>query len=189
MHTRIPLPYKGALIQRSTDLTSINFPILIPFQSTVYDTDTFWDIAHPTRITVPAGVTKVRLQGSVSLKSGADTGGVFVSFEKNGSGGTIGGGVFTVRQGTSGYTNNEFAAGTAVLPVTEGDYFELRVNSTSSSWDDVQAGIRTWFAIEVVETADAANPSYDFSWRKEGQPGASEVVFRQVLARRVRLGG
>ncbi|MGI9498535.1 MAG: hypothetical protein ACR2P3_00730 [Geminicoccaceae bacterium] len=39
----------------------------------------------------------------------------------------------------------------------------------------------------MVETADAANPPYDFSWSKEGQPGASEVVFRQVLARRVRL--
>jgi hypothetical protein len=39
----------------------------------------------------------------------------------------------------------------------------------------------------VVETADAANPPYDFSWRKEGQPGASEVALRQVLARPVRL--
>ena len=111
----------------------------------------------------------------------------FVSFEENGTGSAVGSGVFTVRQGTSGYTNNDFAANTAVIPVTAGDYFELRVNSTSSSWDDIQAGNRTWFAIEVVETADAANPPYDFYWRKEGQPGASEVVFRQVLARRVRL--
>lgn len=71
--------------------------------------------------------------------------------------------------------------------VIAGDYFELRVNSTSSSWDDIQAGNRTWFAIEVVETDDAANPPYDFSWSKMGQPGASEVVFRQVLARRVKL--
>ncbi|MGI9498534.1 MAG: hypothetical protein ACR2P3_00725 [Geminicoccaceae bacterium] len=143
VHTRIPLPYKGALIQRSTDLTNISFPILIPFQSTVYDTEDFWDVANPTRITIPAGVMKVRLQGSVSLKSGGTSGGVFVSFEKNGSGGRIGGGVFTVLQGTSGYSNNEFTAGTAVLPVIPGDYFELRVNSTSSSWDDIKAGIRT----------------------------------------------
>jgi hypothetical protein len=92
-----------------------------------------------------------------------------------------------VRQGTSGYTNNDFTAATAVMPVTEGDFFELRVNATTSSWDDILASPRTWFALEVVETADAANPPYDFSWRKEGQPGASEVVLRQVLARRVRL--
>jgi hypothetical protein len=73
-------------------------------------------------------------------------------------------GVFTVRQGTSGYNNNDFAVSTAVLPVTAGDYFELRVTSTTSNWDDIRASTRTWFAIEVVETADAANPPYDFSW-------------------------
>jgi len=187
VHTRIPLPFKGALVQRSTDLTNVSFPVLVPFQSTVYDTDSFWDVANPTRITVPAGVTKARLQGSLSLKPSATTGGVFISFEKNGAGSAVGSGVFTVRQGTSGYTNNDFAANTAVVPVSAGDYFELRVNSTSSSWDDIQAGNRTWFAVEVVETDDAANPPYDLSWRKEGQPAASEVVYRQALARRVRL--
>ena len=187
VHTRIPLPFKGALLQRSTDLTNVSFPVLVPFQSTVYDTDAFWSASNPSRITIPTGVTKVRLQGSMSLKPSASSGGVFVSFEKNGAGSAVGSGVFTVRQGTSGYTNNDFAANTAVIPVTAGDYFELRVNSTSSSWDDIQAGNRTWFAVEVVETDDAANPPYDFSWRKEGQPAASEVVFRQVLARRVRL--
>jgi hypothetical protein len=187
VHTRIPLPFKGALLQRSTDLTNVSFPVLIPFESTVYDTNVFWDAGNPSRITIPAGVTKVRLQGSVSLKASATTGGVFISFEKNGAGSAVGSGVFTVRQGTSGYTNNDFAANTAVVPVSAGDYFELRVNSTSSSWDDIQAGNRTWFAVEVVETDVAANPPYDFSWRKEGQPAANEVVFRQVLPRRVRL--
>ena len=63
----------------------------------------------------------------------------------------------------------------------------IGTNSTSSSWDDIQAGNRTWFAVEVVETDVAANPPYDFSWRKEGQPAANEVVFRHALARRVRL--
>ena len=187
VHTRIPLPFKGALLQRSADLTNVSFPVLIPFESAAYDTDVFWDAGNPSRITIPAGVTKVRLQGCVSLKGSATTGGVYVSFTKNGGGDVTGCGIFTVRQGTSGYTNNDFTASTAVLPVSAGDYFELRVNSTTSNWDDIQASTRTWFAIEVVETADAANPPYDFFWRKEGQPGASEVVFRQIVARRVSL--
>jgi hypothetical protein len=187
VHTRIPLPFKGALLQRSTDLTGVSFPVLVPFQSAVYDTDAFWNAGNPSRLTMPAGITKVRLQGSLALKAGATSGGVYVAFRKNDVGDTIGGGVFTVRQGTSGYTNNDFTAATAVIPVTEGDFFELRVNATTSSWDDIQASPRTWFALEVVETADAANPPYDFSWRKEGQPGASEVALRQVLARPVRL--
>ena len=71
-------------------------------------------------------MTKVRLQGSLSLKPSATTGGVFISFEKNGAGSAVGSGVFTVRQGTSGYTNNDFSANTAVIPVSAGDYFELR---------------------------------------------------------------
>ena len=187
VNTRVPLPFEGALLQRSTDLTNVNFPVLVPFQGTVYDTDAFWNAGNPSRLTIPAGVTKVRLQGSLSLKPSATTGGVFISFEKNGAGSAVGSGVFTVRQGTSGYTNNDFAANTAVVPVIAGDYFKLRVNSTSSSWDDIQAGNRTWFAVEVVETDDAANPPYDLSWRKEGQPAANEVVFRHALARRVRL--
>jgi len=187
VHTRIPLPFKGALLQRSTDLTNISFPILIPFESTVYDTDTFWDAANPTRMTVPTGVTKVRLQGSVSPKPSATIGGVFVSFEKNGSGSAVGSGVFTVRQGTSGYTNNDLAANTAAIPVIAGDYFELRVNSTSSNWDDIQAGNRTWFAVEVVETADAANPPVDITGFKAGQPAADEVLLHLPIARRTRM--
>ncbi len=133
VHTRIPLPYKDALLQRSTDLTDVSFPILVPFQNTVYDTDAFWDASNPSRLTIPTGVIKVRLQGSLSLKPSATTGGVFISFEKNGAGSAVGSGVFAVRQGTSGYTNNDFAANTAVIPITAGDYFVLRVNSTSSS--------------------------------------------------------
>jgi hypothetical protein len=150
VHTRIPLPFKGALLQRSTDLTSVSFPVLIPFESTVYDTDVFWDAGNPSRITIPSGVTKVRLQGCVSLAASATSGGVYVSFAKNGGGDVAGCGVFTVRQGTSGYNNNDFAVSTAVLPVTAGDYFELRVTSTTSNWDDIRASTRTWFAIEVV---------------------------------------
>ena len=73
----------------------------------------------------------------------------------------------------------------AVLPVIAGDWFELALYIGSSG--ELKSSNRTWFAIDLVETEDAANPPYDFSWPKEGQPGPSEVVLRQVVARRVRL--
>lgn len=187
VHARLPLPYKGALLQRSTSLTGIAFPLLVPFESAVYDTGGFWSAASPTRLTVPAGVTKVRLQGSVALKANATGGGVYVSFHKDGIGEVTGGGVFTVRQATSGYTNNDYAAISAVLPVTAGDWFELRVNATTSTWNDLQASPRTWFALEVVETTDAAAPPAEITLFKPGQPATGELLLRLPIARRLRL--
>ena len=46
---------------------------------------------------------------------------------------------------------------------------------------------RTWFALEVVETEDAADPPADFPLAKAATPGASEVLLRTVVARRARL--
>ena len=46
---------------------------------------------------------------------------------------------------------------------------------------------RTWLAIEVVETADAADPPADISGYKAGQPAADEVIVRVPVARRTRL--
>ncbi|RAZ83818.1 hypothetical protein [Cereibacter johrii] len=42
-------------------------------------------------------------------------------------------------------------------------------------------------AIEVVETADAADPPADISGYKAGQPAADEVIARVPVARRTRL--
>jgi hypothetical protein len=33
--------------------------------TTVYDTDAFWSAGNPTRLTVPAGVSKGRLKGNI----------------------------------------------------------------------------------------------------------------------------
>lgn len=75
----------------------------------------------PTRLTVPSGITKVRLTASLALLASSVSGGVFLSFEKNGAADIQGAAAATFRQGSTGYTNNHFAKFTAVLPVTDGD--------------------------------------------------------------------
>ena len=42
----------------------------IPWDATVYDTDAFWEAGNPTRLIVPAGITKVRLKGNLDWTFG-----------------------------------------------------------------------------------------------------------------------
>ena len=65
----------------------------------------------------------------------------------------------TFREGSTGYTINDFAIVTAVLPVAACDWFHLRVNYTSPYWNAVLANSRSRFALELIETADAAGAS------------------------------
>jgi hypothetical protein len=186
---RALLPFRGALVQRSTDIATVSPPILIPWQASVYDSEGFWAGGTPERLAIPAGsgITKVRLLGSIAMKASATTGGVYLTFDKNGAGEPIGAAPYTVRQGSSGYTNNDFSTFSAVLPVVEGDYFQLRVNFTNNNWNSILAGARTWFAIEVVETQDAADPPADLTGFKMGQPSADEILMRVPIARRTRM--
>lgn len=185
VYRRALLPYRGALLRRTSNLIAVAAPVLIPWQDPVYDTDGFWSAGAPSRIAIPAGVTKVRFSGSVALASSTNAGGVFLSLERNGAGGPPGAGVFTVRASTTGYGNNDYQCHSAVIPVAAGDFFELRVNFTNVNWDDIVASdSRTWFAVEVVETVDAADPPADVHLWKAGAPGASEVLLRLPLARR-----
>jgi len=99
-------------------------------------------------------------------------------------GGVIGGGSFIVR-GDSGYSNQMRNIASAVLPVVAGDWFELTVFVSASG--ELRGMERTWLALEVVETEDAADPPADFAFAKAGATAASEVLLRTVVARRSRL--
>ena len=180
---RTLLPFRGALVRRSTNLSvsTTGSYVAIPWQSAVYDSDTFWDAGQPTRLTVPAGVTKVRLAGNIEWQTSPTS--QLVEIRKNG-GSVIGGGAFIVR-GDGGYSNQMRNIASAVLPVVAGDWFELAVFVSASG--ELRGLERTWFALEVVETADAADPPADFPFTKAGTPAASEVLLRTAVARRTRL--
>jgi hypothetical protein len=61
------------------------------------------------------------------------------------------------------------------------------VNFSSPAWNAILANSRSWLALEVVETTDAAEPPADIAGFKPGQPGASELLLRIPIARRTRL--
>ncbi len=61
------------------------------------------------------------------------------------------------------------------------------MNFTSPSCNAILANSRSWFALGVVETEDAADPPADITAFKPGQPGASELLLRVPIARRTCL--
>lgn len=180
---RALLPFRGALVRRTTNFSVSTTGAYVPisWQSAVYDSDTFWDAGQATRLTVPAGVTKVRLTGNIEWQTSPTS--QLVEIRKNG-GAVVGGGSFIVR-GDSGYSNQMRNIASAVLPVVAGDWFELAVFVSASG--ELRSLERTWFALEVVETEDAADPPADFAFARAGAPVASEVLLRTVVARRRRL--
>jgi len=146
-------PFRGALISRTSNLTGISWPLIVPWQQAVYDTDNFWASSpNPSRLIIPAGVTKVRLNASVSLELMTTAGSILLTFLKNGaSTGALGG--RTDRQGTTGFTSNTQNAVSPVLNCVAGDYFEVRVNVNMSGNDQILAENLTFFGIEVVEAS------------------------------------
>lgn len=180
---RVMLPFRGALLRRTANYTvsTTGAYVAIPWQSAVYDTDAFWSAGQPTRLTVPTGVTKVRLTANIEWQTSPTS--QLVEIRKNGVS-VVGGGSFIVR-GDSGYSNQMRNIASAVLPVAAGDWFDLAVYIGASG--ELRSLERTWFAIEVVETEDAAEPPADFSFAKAGALAASEALLRTVVTRRTRF--
>jgi len=96
----------------------------------------------PTRLTVPTGVSKVRLKGNIDWTFGGHW---HVWIHKNGA--LFFGAAKESDEGDAGVQS----IGSAVVDVTPGDYFELVARQTSASPKNVAADELTWFAIEVVE--------------------------------------
>jgi hypothetical protein len=142
-------PFRGALVRKSVDQTAANYSgtTVVSWDQEVYDTDGFHDnVTNNTRLTIPVGVSKVRVSGCLYITS--NTSGSFVLAEvlKNGAAYD---GMATQITSTSAATNNTQTF-SAVVSVSAGDYFEMySLNQIDSSVTVIAS--QSWFAIEVVE--------------------------------------
>ena len=110
----------------------------------VYDTDSIHDNAtNNTRLTVPSGVTKVKIKGG--LKGTASQRHLFHLF-KNGSSAFIG----NPKLDISDVNLSEMFLSSPVLDVTASDYFEFNVYPTPASTVVDQTGL-AWFSMEIIE--------------------------------------
>jgi hypothetical protein len=137
--------FRGAMARLTADEPGADSTdVAIPWDAVVYDTDAYWSAGNPTRLTIPAGVSKVRLKGNIDWTFGG-AGYRHVWIHQNGA-------LFfgTAKESDEGDAGVQ-GIGSAVVDVTPGDYFELIALQTSASTKNVAANELTWFAIEVVE--------------------------------------
>jgi hypothetical protein len=132
--------HRGALVY-DNETTGSN--VAIEFEQELYDTDNIHsNITNPDRLTVPAGVSLVRLSFNITI-SGTTANQARIL--KNGL--AFVGSAF-VQHADAVAQPMLYNGSTPIIPVTEGDYFNLRAVGGNAFSDN---GTTTWFAMEIIE--------------------------------------
>ena len=146
---------KAFRTSNSPTLTT-DVPTVIEFTAEAYDTNSFHNtISNRSRLTIPAGVSIVRLNGSMNC-SEYTTGGKKAYFTKNGTAAPNAidsESFFLVSQqtGVAGGVGETIAVQTisGQISVSPGDFFEYVAESLNQTGIFIRPG--AWFEIEVVE--------------------------------------
>lgn len=137
--------FRGAMVRlTAAEAVATSADVPITWDAALYDTDGFWLAGDPSRLTVPARASRVRLRANLNWTFGG-AGYRHIWLHKNG--GLFFGTAKESDAGDAGVQN----VGTAVVNVTAGDDFELIARQTSGATKNVAADELTWLAIEVVE--------------------------------------
>lgn len=137
----------AARVSRSTDLTAQNYSSETAISWNVEDFDDagFYDAGSPTRLTVPSGVTRVRVDAAgflSDLTGGSSNLLVHVAIRLNGTRITS----FIGLAGNAGAASATVTTG--VIDVTPGDYFELHMRSPNDS-SVTFVSAESWMSIEA----------------------------------------
>lgn len=121
----------------------------LSFGGILYNDLLIWKIENPTRLTVPVGVSKIKLLANIRW-SANPTGFRQATFLKNGAGFIDRGFVVQNAVSTAGRNTRQTVV-TATLNVVAGDYFEIEVQQDSGGALSIEYASDTWFAMEVIE--------------------------------------
>ena len=173
---------RGALVHLAANDVGADYTSIaaIPFDAEAYDTDDIHDNStNNTRLTVPAGVTHVRLTGCIALGSTTSNEFHTCQIRKGGSADFVGAASSAVSIGSTFNHNNTT---TSILEVVAGDYFELffqHQNGTVTIDDD-----RTNFGMEIVNGAILGDGGpLDVDVFKVGEPTNDELLLKYVFTR------
>lgn len=141
---------RGCLVSITTTFDTVSSSLnYIPFDTEDYDTDLIHDnVTNNTRLTVPAGVSKVRLTAGIRWDA-STTGQRFAKIQKNGAS-YYGHPTMDIPAAAVGDTYINLTS--SVVDVIAGDYFEVLVQQTSGANLTIDsANLGTWFAMEIIE--------------------------------------
>lgn len=133
----------------SNDTAANSWPKFPSWSGMTLHDYTGWASGNPDRLTAPLGVSRCRLMCNINLTADGTARSFAIGFEKNGSGGNDpNAGGFTIRQGTAGFTNNQFEYISPWLAVSPGDYYRVRINVSPTYSAGLLAG--SFFQMEVA---------------------------------------
>jgi hypothetical protein len=151
----IPRPsngFRGALVKKTADQTQ-NFQTgkQLTWDAEEYDTYGFHSTSsNNSRLTIPAGVTRVRLYGAVFMTGISTSADLFVYITKNGDS-TWQGMAEQNSSTASGHSNVDIASlATGVITVSAGDYFELYTQAMGTDLSSTVEADHSYFAIEAM---------------------------------------
>lgn len=139
---------RGALVKKSADQTAANYTTAtaVAWDAEEYDDAAIHDnVTNNTRLTVPTGVTRVRLLGEIALS--AVTSDLWVSIHTQKNGATYIGRSYV--RSEIGTTTPGIAFSGPILNVTAGDYFELVLQNETDTSITITAA-SSWFAMEIL---------------------------------------
>lgn len=170
-------PFRGARVGKNVT-QAVSGASTLTWQTEDYDTNDIHDPAVNERLTVPAGVTKVRLNGGVTFSGTPSSGAVTAWIEKNDEG-FPGQGVSTQAafSGTEGV-----ALTTPVLDVVEGDYFKFELNTALSGVVRTTADGGSFFSMEIIEVVPTQAKTLPLNLYIDGIPGVTSVPIAKFIA-------
>jgi hypothetical protein len=140
--------FRGALVRISSNFTTThNVTVDVPWDVVVYDTDGFWNVTNPARLTVPDGVSRIRISTNINWGTNT-TGRRIVGIHKNDT--------FFYGRGydqilSSDYGNTVQNVHSAIVEVSSGDYFTVIVQQLSGTSLSILNATWTSFHIEVID--------------------------------------
>lgn len=148
------LPSRGAYVRMNADDAAQNYTTeaAISFDVADNDTDSFWSAGTPNRLTIPAGVSLVSVSGQIFVSSStADNWMVAGIIQYNSSSAILRRwDQFGIEQGSTAHAMN---INVARVPVSAGDYFELRLRLESDTSVTVEGNDvrQTYMALTVLQ--------------------------------------
>lgn len=156
---------EGVRLEKNVLQASTTGEVAVIWQTEVFDDNGFADLgANNTRITVPAGVTRVSLVAGLDTASTSFTT-LAMSITKNGGG--IPGVAFI--QSSAAFSGSKgVIVSTGILDVVPGDYFEVKINFSTSTNLDPTPG--TFFSMVNMQGTAGAT----------GATGAGSTTFEDL---------